>query len=274
MEKTISDIENIEILYNMDDKIDIDIEEFLKKYSVDDEKSYYIYKIVSWLGKILQEEDLDFFAALSTAVYTGSAAGNNYKEERYDQIESKLEDTLDVLSEFYLTQSELDKKEREEIAWDYAFTILEVFCQIMNESGLENIGEILWDQNIFNLEKEQRRNYLYTCWRMRSKTKKHEVFLRKLAVQFFMEFLGDLDKKSVDSLFINNFCNYMIIIECLPLTWKNEHRENLSEYFKRIAKIGQVFERDDAIDKWIMPVINEYIHPDILAYSMAFAVLF
>ena len=266
--------EVLNLIYHRETPITIKVEENLGLNSENEQYLYHLYQLTNWAVGVLQEDTLPFSLELSTVVYLGLSAGNKFSSKDYDGMNAELDTIGDVYEDFTQTLAALSIDQLEENAWQFIFQVTDMFCQIVRESDLYQKELYLWDESVFQLGEEERKNYLYNCWRIRTKAPEHQRFMRRLASLFFSRHMMDLGEKDTHHILLENMCNYMIVTEVLPATWKPEHRENLSQYFMRLACIGRLFDDNNVMSTMIAPMIENTYHPDVLTYAMAFMALF
>lgn len=266
--------EVLRMIYHRQNPIVTKIEENLGLNSENEQYLYQLYRLTDWATEVLQEETLPFPITLSSIIYLGLSTGNKFLNQDYDGMNAEFDTFWEVYQDFTKTMGALSIDQLDKTAWQFIFQVTNMFCEIVRESDLYQKELYLWDDSVFQLGEEERQNYLYHCWRMRTKAPEHLRFVRRLASLFFSRHMMELGEKDTHHILLENMCNYMIVAEVLPATWKPEHRENLSQYFMRLACIGRLFDDSNIMSTMIAPMIENTYHPDVLTYAMAFMALF
>lgn len=266
--------EVLRMIYDRETPIKYEIVDNVGLKSDKEEYLFYLNKLISWGANLLQDEETPFSLALSTVVYLSLRAGRQLYSRDFDEMCDSLETVTDVMLEFNTAKNELPPKELEEIARDFIFNVSNTFATVCKEAKYYNREKFLWAESIFELDDDAKTNFIHTCWRFRSKAKDHERFLRRLATIFFTNQCIMLSEGKENIAYLQKLCNFILVAEILPLTWSNSDRENLSEYFSRIALISRVFNDSTLVDDVIGPTIENVFCPDVLTYAMTFMVLF
>lgn len=125
----------------------------------------------------------------------------------------------------------------------------------------------------FAMDDNKRKEYLIACHEKREKTPQHDIFMRRLASISFFSHSMALEVESGEALYLQDLCNYLILAEILPLTWKLPPDADIKQYMSRLSYIARKFEQSSLVKKYVYPIIQDLFSPDLFTYVMAFMVL-
>ena len=229
---------------------------------------------IAWHAAFLQEESFAFGTALGTVLYTSLTAGEQLRNYDYSGMSSTLQQYTDIYQELRQAPAQLFPEDWECVAKEFLFNLTDTFCQIIREGNVFKSDLYLWDATYFEKSDTERKETFYKHLLRRNKSSLHKTFMRRVAVAFLMGHYLELDMKETKSILLDKFCNYMIMVEILPITWAQTYSEDSAEFFTRLAKICRLFDQTSAMETLISPVVHDLFQPNELMYTMAFMYLF
>lgn len=265
--------EVLRLLYTKPEAIQLCAEGMTEARTVDELSFYELVQLVSWGMEVLQDEKIPFGAAIATVVYIGMEAQPYFERKDFENFEKVLRQAPDFQEQLIQTEREL-ASDIEKTAWQLLFGVTDTFCQILNEAEALERENYLWGQEVFGKNDEDRCDFLKGCHKQRKPDGKHRTFMRRLAACFFLICSMKYEEEPADTLFLTDFCNYLIVEGLLPLTWKNVTEYGSAACFSHMSRISSFFEESGIIRQFVGPVIQDLFHPDISSYAVAFMELF
>lgn len=265
--------EVLRILHDKTSPVHLCVEGTTDIKSMDDLTFYELSQFIEWGMELLQNENIPFYAGLATVVAIGLDAEKTFRDQDYESFESVILRSDHVLQQFMQAKKD-QTPEMEQFAWNFIFGVTDTFCHLLNDSNSYEKEILLWKQEIFHMNDQQRRSHLLECWNNRNDHPEHLLFLRRLAAAFFHSHAMRLVCDTSDSIFLRDLSNYMILAKIIPLIWGSCPHTNDPAYFSGLSHLAHHFEQSSLIREYIWPVILDLFHPDLYTYAMAFMVLF
>ena len=228
-------------------------------------------EFMSFSMDLLQEESISLGAALGTVLYLCLEQTSKIKDNKGILEIPNENKVFDILNEFASVQHSMPKEELEGAAWEVVFLIVDTFCNVIEETGLRAKDMIVWDEPVFQMSDQERKHYLKTAW-MKNRDHSSDAMRakRRLYASFIAMCLMLYNKPGFDKFILGRVCYYIILSEVLPCVWNMEE----GQYFSKMAELERVFENSTLMTKYIDTIIQEFLHPDILTYILAFIFLF
>lgn len=266
--------EILRILYNKPEPIRCRAEGNPDIKTMDDLMIYELSQFIAWGIELLQDTSIPFSVCLGTVIYVGMAAEESFKKKDYESFEATILQAPEIMAQFQESKREFSKTTLADVAWPLIFCLTDSFCTIMNEADIYNKDSLLWDPTVFEMDDDGRKNYLIACHEKRSITPQHDTFMRRVASVSFFSHSMALEIESGESLYLQDLCNYLILMEVLPLTWNLPPETDVKQYLARLSNIARKFEQSDLVKKFVYPIVQDLVSPDLFTYVITFMFLF
>lgn len=265
--------EVLRLLYSKPEAIHLCAEATTEAGAVEERSFFELVTFIRWGMELLQDETIPFGAALATVVYTSMEAQPFFAKRDFENFGKVLRQASGVQEQFIQTERELSS-DIGETAWQLLFGVTDTFCQILNEAEALERENYLWGHEVFDKKDEDRCRFLKGCHKQRKPDRRHRTFMRRLAACYFLICSMKCEEEPADALYLTDFCNYLIVEELLPLTWKDAPEYGGAVCFSRMSRISSFFEESGIIRQFVGPVIQDLFHPDVFSYAVAFMALF
>lgn len=262
--------EVLRILHHKEDPITISVEGVVESSEYADA----FMELLDWGMRLLQNDEVPIDIALGTVGYLGMEALDCLRREDYAMMREKMALTSNTMSEFIVTKMSLAEGDLSELALQLVYNVTEAFTQLVRDSDLPFHANYTCGEDYYQLSEQGRKQQIAEALLKQDKSKKHRRMIRRLATAYYMGHLLMLHQQTSEEIFVGGFCNYMILVEVLPLMWSHGTVSIEKIYLSTLAQFGRLFDAEGAMNQLIWPILKQLYEPDVLAYSMAFMKLF